>query len=200
MPLKLKDLTAVKVAAWLDDETKTRPTKAALAYRLLRAFLRWSAGHDDCKASVQLDAVGSRIAKDHVPRAKAKQDDCLQSEQLAAWFDAVKKINPPAVSAYLQGLLPPYGSRMRMPCKWLVYRIYLCTDYAAYSAPWLIGQKRLLAWWLKSWGTSQARLPKSTTAAATSTCYVCGMHGLKPGFWNRPASNSQKKAPVVCVL
>jgi hypothetical protein len=41
----------------------------------------------------------------------------------------VKKINPPAVSAYLQGLLPPYGSRMRMPCKWLVYRIYLCSDY-----------------------------------------------------------------------
>ncbi len=105
MPLKLKDLTAAKVAAWLDDETKTRPTKAALAYRLLRAFLRWSAGHDEYAASVHLDAVGSRIAKDHVPRAKAKQDDCLQREQLSAWFDAVKKVNPPAVSAYLQGLL-----------------------------------------------------------------------------------------------
>lgn len=105
LPLKLKDLTGAKVGAWLDDETQTRPTKAALAYRLLRAFLRWSAGHDDYKASVHLDAVGSRIAKDHVPRAKAKQDDCLQHEQLAAWFDAVKKINQPAVSAYLQGLL-----------------------------------------------------------------------------------------------
>lgn len=105
MAMKLKDLTAAKVGAWLDEETKTRPTKAALAYRLLRAFLRWSAGHDDYKASVHLDAVGSRIAKDHVPRAKAKQDDCLQHEQLAAWFDAVKQTNPPAVSAYLQGLL-----------------------------------------------------------------------------------------------
>jgi len=31
-----------------------------------------------------------------------------------------------------------------MPCKWLVYRIYLCSDYLAHSAPWLIGQKRLL--------------------------------------------------------
>jgi integrase len=105
MPLRLKDLTAAKVAAWLDDETQTRPTKAALAYRLLRAFLRWSAGHDEYAASVHLDAVGSRIAKDHVPRAKAKQDDCLQREQLSAWFDAVKKVNPPAVSAYLQALL-----------------------------------------------------------------------------------------------
>jgi integrase len=105
MPLKMKDLTAAKVGAWLDEETKTRPTKAALAYRLLRAFIRWSAGHDDYKASVHLDAVGSRIAKDHVPRARAKQDDCLQHEQLAAWFDAVKQVKPPAVSAYLQGLL-----------------------------------------------------------------------------------------------
>ncbi len=67
--------------------------------------MRWSAGHDDFKASIHLEAVGSRVAKDHVPRAKAKQDDCLQHEQLAAWFDAVTKINPPAVSAYLQGLL-----------------------------------------------------------------------------------------------
>lgn len=38
LPLKLKDLTAAKVGAWLDDETQTRPTKAALAYRLLRAL------------------------------------------------------------------------------------------------------------------------------------------------------------------
>jgi len=105
MPLKLKDLTAAKVGAWLDEETQTRPTMAALSYRLLRAFLRWSAGHEDYKASVHLDAVGSRIAKDHVPRAKTKKDDCLQQEQLAVWFDAVKKINPPAASAYLQGLL-----------------------------------------------------------------------------------------------
>ncbi|MBI5329040.1 MAG: integrase family protein [Betaproteobacteria bacterium] len=105
MPHRLNDLTAAKVATWLDNETQTRPTKAALAYRLLRAFLRWSAGHDDYKASVDLDAVGSRIAKDHVPRARAKQDDCLQREQLAAWFAAVKKITPPAVSAYLQGLI-----------------------------------------------------------------------------------------------
>jgi len=105
MPLKLNELTAAKVGAWLDEETKTRPTKAALAYRLLRAFLRWSAGHDDYKASVHLDAVGSRVAKDHVPRAKAKQDDCLQHEQLAAWFAAVRQVKPTAVSAYLQGLL-----------------------------------------------------------------------------------------------
>lgn len=105
MPLKLSDLTAAKVAAWLDEETKTRPTKAALAYRLLRAFMRWCGGHDDFMESTRLEAVGSRVAKDHVPRARAKQDDCLQREQLAAWFKAVRASRPPAVSAYLQGLL-----------------------------------------------------------------------------------------------
>lgn len=105
MPLKLKELTPSTVASWLDTETATRPTKAALAYRLLRAFMRWCAGHDDFKASIHIEAVGSRIAKDHVPRARAKLDDCLQREQLAVWFQAVREIRLPAVSAYLQGLL-----------------------------------------------------------------------------------------------
>ena len=47
MPLKLSDLTPAKVASWLDAESATRPTQTALAYRMLRAFVRWCAHRDE---------------------------------------------------------------------------------------------------------------------------------------------------------
>jgi len=105
MLLKLADLTPAKVEAWLKEETRRRPTQAALAYRLLRAFMRWCAGSTEYQAAAHLDAVGTRIARDHVPKAKAKADDCLQREQLPAWFKAVRDLGNPVISAYLQILL-----------------------------------------------------------------------------------------------
>ena len=104
LPLKLCGLSPERVAAWLEAENLIRPTRAALAYRLLRAFLRWAASMPDFKAAAQVEAVGTRIAKDHVHRAKAKEADSLQREQLAIWFKAVRQLNP-VQSAYLQGLL-----------------------------------------------------------------------------------------------
>jgi integrase len=105
MPDRLADLTPERVASWLDDETTRRPTYAARAYRLLRAFMRWCASRSEYAAAANLEAVGSRVAKDHLPRAKAKEGDSLQREQLPAWFAAVREIGSPVISAYLQGLL-----------------------------------------------------------------------------------------------
>lgn len=105
MTARLSDLTPECIASWLDDETTRRPTYAALAYRLLRAFLRWCASRPEYAAAVHLEAVGSRVAKDHLPRAKAKEGDSLQREQLPAWFAAVRQLGNPVISAYLQGLL-----------------------------------------------------------------------------------------------
>jgi integrase len=45
------------------------------------------------------------VNKDHVPRTNPRADDCLQKEQLKAWFSSVKSINNPVISAYLQGLI-----------------------------------------------------------------------------------------------
>ncbi len=39
-----------------------------------------------------------------VPKPKAK-DDVIQREQLALWFDIVRAIDNPVISAYLQALL-----------------------------------------------------------------------------------------------
>ncbi len=105
MPLKLVELDSSHVAKWLDSEAELRPTQAALAYRLLRGFLRWCSTTPDYKGLVDLDAVSSRVAKDHVPKVKPKPDDCLQREQLTAWFEAVRQISSPVISAYLQALL-----------------------------------------------------------------------------------------------
>ena len=105
LPLRLCDLSPERVAAWLEAENLIRPTRAALAYRLLRAFLRWAASMPDFKDAAQVEAVGARVAKDHLHRVKAKEADSLQREQLATWFQAVRQLGNPVQSAYLQGLL-----------------------------------------------------------------------------------------------
>jgi integrase len=104
MPLKLSAITKEQVKAWLQDEAKKRPTQAALAYRLLRAFLNWCEDTADYKGIAAENACQARIAKDSLPRMVAKSD-CLQREQLPAWFGAVQQIDNATVSGYLQILL-----------------------------------------------------------------------------------------------
>jgi integrase len=105
MPERLVNLTPERIVRWLKAETARRPTYTALAYRLLRAFLRWAADQPEYRDAVHLNAVDSRAVKDHVPRVKARDGDCLQREQLAPWFTAVRAIGNPVISAYLQALL-----------------------------------------------------------------------------------------------
>lgn len=101
---RLSDLTRERIAEWLEKEAESRPTSAALSFRLLRAFARWCEDQAAYKGLVSLDAFSSRISREHVPKPKTK-DDCLQREQLPAWFAAVRGISNPVISAYLQGLL-----------------------------------------------------------------------------------------------
>lgn len=103
-PLPLSEVTAGKVAEWLDSESKKRPTQAALGYRLLRAFLNWCADHPEYSTIAPQDACTRKVSKDHLPKSKAK-DDALQREQLHTWFDAVRRIPNRTISAYLQILL-----------------------------------------------------------------------------------------------
>lgn len=112
LPLKLAELTPDTVARWLKHEAEKRPTRAALAYRLLRAFLRWCATMPEY-SSANVEAVGSRT-RDHLPRVRAREADCLQREQLAPWFDAVRKLGNPVQAAYLQALLLTGARREEM--------------------------------------------------------------------------------------
>lgn len=99
----LSDLDGARIEAWLKAEAARRPTRAALAFRLLRACLNWCA--EQSPGSVNLAAVNSRRVRETVPTSKTKDDDCLQREQLPAWFAAVRQLGNPVIAAYLQALL-----------------------------------------------------------------------------------------------
>ena len=113
-PLRLPDMTGERIAEWMTEEGKNRPTMAALSYRQLRAFIRWASEHKNYSGLIPSDAYKARDVKDAVPRVKAKEGDVLQREQLAAWFAAVRKIPNRVQSVYLQSLLLTGARREEM--------------------------------------------------------------------------------------
>jgi hypothetical protein len=90
----------------LDVKPKSLPrgVYARLAFSLLRAFLNWCSDRPEYRDQVRTDACIIRMAKDELPKKIAK-DDCLQREQLPAWFAAVRQIGNPVIAAYLQTAL-----------------------------------------------------------------------------------------------
>lgn len=103
LPVKLCEFSPELVGAWLEKEAAHRPTQAALAFRLLRAFLNWCELEKDYRNIVSPTACG-KTARIHLPKNNSKTD-CLQKEQLPGWFSEVRKIDNPVISAYLQSLL-----------------------------------------------------------------------------------------------
>ena len=105
LPLRLSELNADVLAAWLDREAAERPTAASSAFRLVRGFIRWAGERPEYRALIAPDAYRSKAVAEAVPPSKAKEGDCLQREQLALWFDAVRKLSNPVHAAYLQAAL-----------------------------------------------------------------------------------------------
>lgn len=102
--VRLIDLTPMMIDEWAAVEAATRPTRARLALRLLKAFLFWCAGHAQYREIVTTNAAKSKDARESLGKPKTK-DDVLEKEQLSAWFSAVRQISNPVISAYLQVLL-----------------------------------------------------------------------------------------------
>ena len=105
MTMRLIDLDAKTVAAWLQKEAATAPTSTAKAFSVLRAFLTWCAKKDEYRTAVHSGAYQSDDVKKKVPAPKTKKNDSLRRAQIRPWFETMKKINNPVVSAYLQTLL-----------------------------------------------------------------------------------------------
>ncbi len=101
-PLALIDAAAV--ASWLKAENAHRPTQAALAFRLLRAFLNWCAEHPTFATIAQAQAHSTKAVRNHVAK-QAPKTDALQREHLPAWFAGVLADTNPHARAYLVGLL-----------------------------------------------------------------------------------------------
>lgn len=120
LKLRLAALDAKTIATWLDKEAKQAPTTAAQAFRALRAFLTWCAKHETYSAAVQAGACQSDSVKNKVPSPKVKKDDSLRRAQIKPWFEAVRKIGNPVISAYLQGLLLTGARRNELAAlKWV---------------------------------------------------------------------------------
>ena len=113
LSLRMSALDADAVRDWLEPLAAKTPTQAAQTYRALRAFIAWCADRPEYLGLVHEDACNRRMARDVLPKAKAKTD-CLQREQLAAWFKQVRKIGNPVISAYLQALLLTGARREEM--------------------------------------------------------------------------------------
>lgn len=104
LPLKLVELTPERIKAWLSDEAGARATQARQAYGALRTFIAWCEDRPEYRGLVPPEAATARIARQTLPPKGAK-DDCLQREQLPAWFTAVRQLSNPVIAAYLQCLL-----------------------------------------------------------------------------------------------
>ncbi len=104
MALRLVDLDAAAVEAWTKREAPTRPARVRLALRLLKAFLRWAAAEPDLKGRADPTAASAKKTREAAGKAKVR-NDYLQREQLGPWFDSVRRIQNPVISAYLQCLL-----------------------------------------------------------------------------------------------
>ncbi len=113
LPLRLADVDAKAVKDWLQPLADSTPTQAAQTYRALHAFIAWCADHPAYRNVVHADACNRRLARDILPKAKAKTDS-LQREQLQGWFQEVRKIGNPVVAAYLQALLLTGARREEM--------------------------------------------------------------------------------------
>lgn len=100
--LPLQEITRDRVIEWLDGETKRRPARARLGLSMLDTFFHWCGDQPAYKNQVNIDTC-ARLKRD-LPRPK-RRNDCLQREQLAPWFEHVRQIKNPVISAYLQTLL-----------------------------------------------------------------------------------------------
>jgi len=65
-PLAQIDAECVRI--WLTDEAAKRPTHAALAFRLLRAFLNWCGDRPEYCEQTHTDACSPRLAKETLPK------------------------------------------------------------------------------------------------------------------------------------
>lgn len=104
MDMRLGDLDADVIRSWLETQTARGPTQASQAYRALRAFMGWCADRVEYRDQVKPDACTARETREVLPKPRAK-DDCLQREMLKAWFERVRAIGNPTISAFLQTAL-----------------------------------------------------------------------------------------------
>ena len=203
MKMRMADVTPEVINALMAKEGKTRPTRAQLALRLLKAFLNWAA-NEPAYAAVANPAAISAKAKEAAGTPNTKRD-ALMAEQLKDWFAIVRGIQNPVISAYLQILLLTGARREElMALKWddvnTKWRSLTIRDkdnskggkhgtrnipLTPYVASLIAGLPRRGKWVFTS-ATSESGRLVSPTKAHDAACNAAGLsislHGLRRSF------------------
>lgn len=199
LSMRLIDVDAVTVHAWAARECATRPARARLALRLLKAFLRWCAAEPAYADAAHADAASSKRTREATGTAK-RRNDALQREQLPAWFSAVSELDNAVIAAYLQCLLLTGARREELATlKWsdvnfrwrgIVMRdkiegerVIPLTPYVAHLLSQL---PRRNAWVFSSPTSASGRLTEPSIAHRRA-CAAAGvpgltLHGLRRSF------------------
>ncbi len=196
--IRLIDLTPEVVEAWAEEQATKRPTRARLSLRLLKAFLFWCASNPEYKALIKSNAAQSKAARESLGKPKPK-NDVLQREQLPAWFDAIRQMQNPVISAYLQTLLLTGARRNELASirwddvdfKWNSITIkdkvegQRIIPLTPYVANLLQALPRRNGWVFSSLTAKTGRL-QEPRAAHHKACAVAGvdvtLHGLRRSF------------------
>jgi len=195
---RLIDLTPERLTAWAKVEGAKRPSRARNARTLLSTFLNWCAIHPVYSAIVTNNPAQNKEIKRDLGKPAAK-NDALQREQLPAWFAAVKQIQNPVISAYLQTLLLTGARREEIASlRWQDidfqwnsltindkvedFRIIPLTPYVSYL---LSSLPRRNEWVFSSPGAKSGRLAEPRIAH-NKACDIAGLdmtlHGLRRSF------------------
>jgi integrase len=198
LPLPLKAVTPALVQGWATTEASTRPARARLALRLLKAFLNWCAAEPAYQEVANKGAASGKKVRDATGTANTK-NDYLQREQLSAWFAHVRQIPNVVTSAYLQCLLLTGARREELTgLKWddvnFQWRGMSIKDkvdgiravpLTPYVAHLIQGLPRRNEFVFSSAGSASGRLISPDTAHRQA-CAVAGLeltlHGLRRSF------------------
>jgi integrase len=104
MGMRLAELDAARMESWAAKEGASRPARARLALRLVKAFLGWCSEQDGFRGSAKPEAVRNKRVREKLGTPNVRQP-VLQREQLAEWFAAVQALPNTVISVYLQYML-----------------------------------------------------------------------------------------------
>jgi integrase len=114
LQMRMVDVSAETLTAWQSKEAETRANNARQGFELFRAFWRWCASRQEYAQLVRLQDVENKDLRAEVPSRKSKRFDVLERAHMPSWFAAVRGLNNPVVSAYLQALLLTGARREEM--------------------------------------------------------------------------------------
>ena len=118
MDLPLASISTDVIEDWAATQAKTRKSVARRAHSCLKTFFSWCLEQKEYKHLISTNPAKTKKSKEVLGRPTVRKD-VLQREQLPLWFNHVRQIQNPVISAYLQCLLLTGSRREEMAAlKW----------------------------------------------------------------------------------